>query len=250
MTLDAALREHFGFAGFRRGQREACEAALAGRDVLVVMPTGSGKSLCYQLPALMRDDLTIVVSPLVALMQDQVEALAARGLAGRVGLVNAQRDSSANAEALRAALAGRAPPALRGAGALRHAGFPRADGHGPSRPVRGGRGALRLAVGPRLPARLLPAGRRRPGRRSCRDRRLHRHGHPAGGSGRGSAAGAARPAARGHRLRPPQHRLLRGATGAAREARARGRGPAPRARTAGDRLCGHARGCRGSGRPS
>src|SRR5688572_25326592 len=106
MTLDAALREHFGFTGFRRGQREACEAALAGRDVLVVMPTGSGKSLCYQLPALMRDDLTIVVSPLVALMQDQVEALAARGLAGRVGLVNAQRDSGANAEALRAALAG------------------------------------------------------------------------------------------------------------------------------------------------
>ena len=62
------------------GQREACEAALAGRDVLVVMPTGSGKSLCYQLPALLRDDLTIVVSPLVSLMQDQVDALRARGL--------------------------------------------------------------------------------------------------------------------------------------------------------------------------
>ena len=106
MTLDAALREHYGFAGFRPGQREACEAALADRDVLVVMPTGSGKSLCYQLPALMRDDLTIVVSPLVALMQDQVEALAARGLGGRVGLVNAQRNSSANAEAVRAAQQG------------------------------------------------------------------------------------------------------------------------------------------------
>ena len=74
-TSTAALHEHFGFAGFRPGQREACEAALAGRDVLVVMPTGSGKSLCYQLPALLRDDLTVVVSPLVALMQDQVEAL-------------------------------------------------------------------------------------------------------------------------------------------------------------------------------
>ena len=79
--LDAALREHFGFPGFRRGQREACEAALADRDVLVVMPTGSGKSLCYQLPALLRDDLTLVVSPLVALMQDQVDALRARGVA-------------------------------------------------------------------------------------------------------------------------------------------------------------------------
>jgi ATP-dependent DNA helicase RecQ len=106
MDLTRPLHEHFGFAGFRPGQREACEAALAGRDVLVVMPTGSGKSLCYQLPALLRDDLTVVVSPLVALMQDQVEALAARGLGERVALVNAQRDGGANAEALRRAVAG------------------------------------------------------------------------------------------------------------------------------------------------
>ena len=106
MDLLAALHRHFGFAGFRPGQREACEAALAGRDVLVVMPTGSGKSLCYQLPALLRDDLTIVVSPLVALMQDQVDALAARGLGSQVALVNAQRDAGENAEAMRRALAG------------------------------------------------------------------------------------------------------------------------------------------------
>ena len=92
MDLTAALHQHFGFPGFRPGQREACEAALADRDVMVVMPTGSGKSLCYQLPALLRDDLTVVVSPLVALMQDQVEALAARGLGERVALVNAQQD--------------------------------------------------------------------------------------------------------------------------------------------------------------
>ena len=84
-TSTPPSQRNFGFTGFRPGQREACEAALADRDVLVVMPTGSGKSLCYQLPALMRDDLTVVVSPLVALMQDQVEALHARGLgdAGR-----------------------------------------------------------------------------------------------------------------------------------------------------------------------
>ena len=106
MDLTAQLHEHFGFVGFRPGQREACEAALAGRDVMVVMPTGSGKSLCYQLPALLRDDVTVVVSPLVALMQDQVEALAARGLGGRVALVNAQQDAGANAEALRRAVAG------------------------------------------------------------------------------------------------------------------------------------------------
>jgi ATP-dependent DNA helicase RecQ len=107
MDLTAELQRHFGFAGFRPGQREACEAALAGRDVMVVMPTGSGKSLCYQLPALLRDDLTIVVSPLVALMQDQVEALAARGLGERVALVNAQQSGADNADAVERALEGR-----------------------------------------------------------------------------------------------------------------------------------------------
>src|SRR5687768_11904961 len=96
----AELQRRFGFAAFRPGQREAVEGALAGRDVLVVMPTGAGKSLCYQLPALMRDDLTVVVSPLVSLMQDQVDALAARGLGDRVALVNAQQDGSANASVL------------------------------------------------------------------------------------------------------------------------------------------------------
>jgi ATP-dependent DNA helicase RecQ len=106
MDLTAALQEHFGFETFRPGQREACEAALADRDVLVVMPTGSGKSLCYQLPALLRDDLTIVVSPLVALMQDQVDALHARGLEDRVALVNAQQDQATNAAALAAAADG------------------------------------------------------------------------------------------------------------------------------------------------
>jgi ATP-dependent DNA helicase RecQ len=106
MELAAALHTLFGFPDFRPGQREACEAALAGRDVLVVMPTGSGKSLCYQLPALLREDVTVVVSPLVALMQDQVEALAARGLGEQVALVNAQQDRSANAEAMRRAAAG------------------------------------------------------------------------------------------------------------------------------------------------
>jgi ATP-dependent DNA helicase RecQ len=107
MDLGIALQEHFGFAGFRPGQREACEAALADRDVMVVMPTGSGKSLCYQLPALLRDDLTVVVSPLVALMQDQVEALAARGLSDRVALVNAQQSRNANDAAIARAISGR-----------------------------------------------------------------------------------------------------------------------------------------------
>ena len=106
MDLPRALQQNFGFDAFRPGQQEACQAALDGRDVLVVMPTGSGKSLCYQLPALMRDDLTIVVSPLVALMQDQVEALQARGLSDKVALVNAQQGLDANAGVLSRAVAG------------------------------------------------------------------------------------------------------------------------------------------------
>src|SRR5881275_1088420 len=106
MDLHAALHQHFGFRAFRPGQEEAVRAALEGRDALVVMPTGSGKSLCYQLPALMRDDLTIVVSPLVALMQDQVDGLRARGLGDRVALVNAQQDGSMNADALARAVRG------------------------------------------------------------------------------------------------------------------------------------------------
>jgi len=74
------LRKHFGFDNFREGQREVIESILAGKDVVVVMPTGSGKSLCYQLPAMILDGVTLVVSPLIALMKDQVDALRARGL--------------------------------------------------------------------------------------------------------------------------------------------------------------------------
>jgi len=75
-----SLHEHFGFADFREGQREVVTAILEGNDAVVVMPTGSGKSLCYQLPAMMLDGATVVVSPLIALMKDQVDALRARGL--------------------------------------------------------------------------------------------------------------------------------------------------------------------------
>jgi ATP-dependent DNA helicase RecQ len=82
-TLDAArglLAERFGLAGFRPGQAEVIEALLAGRSALAVFPTGSGKSLCYQLPALLLDGVTVVVSPLIALMKDQIDALAALGV--------------------------------------------------------------------------------------------------------------------------------------------------------------------------
>ncbi len=107
MDPTVALRETFGFDAFRPGQEAAVRAAIGppARDVLVVMPTGAGKSLCYQLPALVRDDVTLVVSPLVSLMQDQVEALQAIA-PGRVALVNSQRDGADNRAALQAAAAG------------------------------------------------------------------------------------------------------------------------------------------------
>jgi ATP-dependent DNA helicase RecQ len=100
-----ALHRLFGFEDFRRGQVEAVRAALDNRDALVVMPTGSGKSLCYQLPALMRDDLTLVVSPLVSLMQDQVAALEEIA-PGRVAVVNAQQGAASNSAAMARVRAG------------------------------------------------------------------------------------------------------------------------------------------------
>ncbi|MBV9387721.1 MAG: DNA helicase RecQ [Chroococcidiopsidaceae cyanobacterium CP_BM_ER_R8_30] len=79
-SLEQALKHYFGYDAFRPGQQQIVEQALQNRDQLVVMPTGGGKSLCFQLPALLQSGLTIVVSPLMALMQDQVEALRDNGI--------------------------------------------------------------------------------------------------------------------------------------------------------------------------
>jgi ATP-dependent DNA helicase RecQ len=80
-AAQSALRSTFGFEDFRPGQGAIIESVLAGADVLAIMPTGSGKSLCYQLPALLRDSLTVVVSPLIALMRNQVAQLTSYGVA-------------------------------------------------------------------------------------------------------------------------------------------------------------------------
>ncbi len=76
-----ALKQYFGFDAFRLGQLEALRQVMAGRDSLIVMPTGAGKSLCFQLPALLHSGVTLVISPLIALMKDQVDALQANGIA-------------------------------------------------------------------------------------------------------------------------------------------------------------------------
>ncbi|MEM8854522.1 MAG: RecQ family ATP-dependent DNA helicase, partial [Pseudomonadota bacterium] len=98
------LRDVFGFSGFRPGQEEIVTAVNEGAEVLAVMPTGGGKSLCYQLPALMRQGVTIVVSPLIALMRDQVSALQALGVAA--ASLNSGNDPSDNWAALQRAQRG------------------------------------------------------------------------------------------------------------------------------------------------
>jgi len=90
--LHASLKQHFGHKAFRAGQEQVMEALLAGRSALALFPTSAGKSLCYQLPALLMDGVTLVISPLIALMKDQVQALRARGIAA------ARLDSSLSAD--------------------------------------------------------------------------------------------------------------------------------------------------------
>jgi ATP-dependent DNA helicase RecQ len=79
--LERELLKHFGHADFREGQRQVVETLLAGRSALAVFPTGGGKSLCYQLPSILMEGITLVVSPLIALMKDQVDVLQKRGIA-------------------------------------------------------------------------------------------------------------------------------------------------------------------------
>jgi ATP-dependent DNA helicase RecQ len=97
-AAERTLRKTFGFEAFRTGQSEIVAAILDGRDVLAVMPTGSGKSLCYQLPSLIRDGLTIVVSPLIALMRNQVAQLRGYGVAAAA--LNSSNDAAENQSVL------------------------------------------------------------------------------------------------------------------------------------------------------
>jgi len=95
------LRDVFGFDDFRPGQEEIVHTVTQGLNTLAIMPTGGGKSLCYQLPALMRDGLTVVISPLIALMRDQVRALRAAGVeAGALTSANTAEETQAVWDAL------------------------------------------------------------------------------------------------------------------------------------------------------
>jgi ATP-dependent DNA helicase RecQ len=91
-AISDAVRKHWGYETLRPLQREAMEAALAGRDALVVLPTGGGKSLCYQVPALLSEGLTVVVSPLISLMKDQVDRLLSKGV--KAAFLNSSLDGA------------------------------------------------------------------------------------------------------------------------------------------------------------
>src|SRR5881396_272041 len=93
---DQILRDTFGYPAFRGQQRDIVAHVAEGGDALVLMPTGGGKSLCYQIPALVRPGVGVVVSPLIALMQDQVDAL--RNVGVRAGFLNSTQDFAARQE--------------------------------------------------------------------------------------------------------------------------------------------------------
>lgn len=98
------LKKHFGYTSFRKGQEELVDALLDGRDVLGIMPTGAGKSLCYQVPALMKSGITLVISPLISLMKDQVRALIQQGV--KAAYLNRSLNEAQYAKALKNACAG------------------------------------------------------------------------------------------------------------------------------------------------
>src|SRR5450631_1064127 len=102
--MATALQRHFGLSGFRTGQADVIASVLAGRNTVVVMPTGAGKSLCYQLPSVLLPGVTVVVSPLIALMKDQVEQLTARGIPA--ALINSTLSEEERAERMRRMRAG------------------------------------------------------------------------------------------------------------------------------------------------
>ena len=103
MSAATLLRDVFGFDAYRHGQQDIVEAVVAGQNTLAIMPTGGGKSLCFQLPALVRDGVTVVISPLIALMRDQVRGLREAGVeAGALTSGNTQEETDAVWEALEA----------------------------------------------------------------------------------------------------------------------------------------------------
>ncbi len=182
-AAERTLRTTFGFAAFRPGQADIVSAILDGHDVLAVMPTGSGKSLCYQLPALLRGGLTVVVSPLIALMRNQVAQLRGYGIAAAA--LNSANDPAENRAVIDGITGGDLRLVYVAPERLVRKDTLDLLKRGKVTSVGGRRGALHLAMGPRLSARICGARRGAGRTRRRADRRLHRHrrrrhahGHP------------------------------------------------------------------------
>ncbi len=205
--IERVAREAFGCAALRPGQREAIEAALAGRDILVVMSTGAGKSAIYQIAGLLTPGSTVVVSPAdrAAARPGRGAARGRRGRRGAAELVAPARRARGGAGRARRGRAGVPLPGARAAGQAERA---RRAGGGRHLAVRGRRGALRLRVGPRLPARVPAAGRGDRGARAPAGARADRDGGAAGARRDRRAAGPARPGDPDPRVRPPEPALL------------------------------------------
>ena len=173
----SVLQGTFGFDDFRPGQEQVIDALLAGRSALAVFPTGGGKSLCYQLPALLLDGVTLVVSPLIALMKDQIDFLGRARHRRCAARLEPQRGRGARRRRAHARRHAQAP--VRRAGAVQQRALPRPAGGDADRALRGRRGALHLRVGPQLPARLPEArgagARARRRARAGPDRDGHAH---------------------------------------------------------------------------
>ncbi len=217
------LRRRFRFESFRPFQEEVCRSLTSGSDALLVMPTGAGKSLCYQLPGLARAGTTLVVSPLIALMDDQVAKLQAQGLrAERIHSGPRARGIPGRAPRVsgrEARLPVHRPRAARRAGLSREA---RAANAGAG---RGRRGALHLAVGARLPARVPHAARTPAGAPPRADHRADRDGDSDGPARHRRAARHRQGEALHPRLPAHEHRDRAG-RGQAVGARHRDRAPA------------------------
>ena len=121
LDLESALQT-FGLESFRTGQREVIESIVAGDDCMCVMPTGGGKSLCYQLPSVIRPGLTIVVSPLIALMKDQVDSLVKQGISA--ALINSTLSQREQSERLQSVAAGKVQLVYVAPERLRNGRFP------------------------------------------------------------------------------------------------------------------------------
>ena len=211
-------RRVFGYKSFRSRQYDIVATLIGGGDALVLMPTGGGKSLCYQIPALVRDGVGVVVSPLIALMQDQVDALKQVGVAAAYPQLDARPAPAERGRAPARRRRARYPlRRARAAGAGAHAV---ADRAGPGLAVRDRRGALRVAVGPRLPARVpaIARARRALPERAARGADRDRRRAHAGGDRHRAQARERGPLRR--QLRPAQHPLHHRGDGQHRRARA------------------------------